>query len=463
MARISKLAILAGVGLGLACLAWLTTAALAQTKTTKAKSKIAAAAVNNLAAEEAKKGEWSRWRGPNNDGISLETGLLDSWPTDGPPLAWRVKGLGSGYSSVSIAGGKIFTLGKKQGRTNLIARNVADGAPIWETAVGSGGNPNCTPTVDGELVFGLTLGGDLFCCQASDGSLVWSKNYEKDFGGKMMSGWGYSESPLIDGDRLICTPGGDQALLACLNKKTGETIWLAPARQSEIGRRGGDGAGYASVVIGNCGGVKQYITLVGRGVVSADAETGKFLWAYNGVANGTANIPTPIVAGDYVFCSSGYGTGTALLKINGGRSGFECEGSLLPRRQQDAKPSRRHDPERRLRLLRHRPQRRLPLVHRRPQRPGRLATRSRPRERLGRRRLCRRPPLFPLSGRHDGPDRGDPERVSPERHVQDRQQKRRKLAPPRHRRRQALPPRPGRAAVLRYSQAITYVFMSTDN
>ncbi|MDX1946177.1 MAG: PQQ-binding-like beta-propeller repeat protein [Pirellulaceae bacterium] len=310
-------------GLAFGSLVWVGGQSLAQVK---AKPKVKGkTATTNLAEEEAKRGEWSRWRGPNGDGISLETGLLDEWPSDGPPLAWRVKGLGSGYASISVAGGKIFTLGKKQGRTNLIARSVADGAPIWETAVGGGGNPNCTPTVDGDLVFGLTLGGDLFCCQASDGALVWSKNYERDFGGKMMSSWGYSESPLIDGDKLVCTPGGDSALLAALDKKTGNTIWTTQVRQADIGRKGQDGAGYASVVIGNCGGVKQYITLVGRGIVSVEAESGKPLWSYNGVANGTANIPTPIVAGDYVFCSSGYGTGTALLKINGGRSGFSAQ------------------------------------------------------------------------------------------------------------------------------------------
>jgi outer membrane protein assembly factor BamB len=238
------------------------------------------------------------------------------WPADGPPLAWRVTGLGGGYSSVAVVGGKIFTLGEKGGKNNMVCLNGADGAVLWSTPIGGGGAPNSTPTVDGDLVFGVSLGGDLGCCNVADGSLVWAKNYERDLGGQMMSSWGFSESVLVDGNHVICTPGGDTALLAALNKKTGEVVWKTAVQQSSLGRRGDDGAGYASIVISQAGGVKQYVTLVGRGVVGVDAATGQLLWSYNGVANGTANIPTPIVTGDYVFCSSGYGTGSALLKLN---------------------------------------------------------------------------------------------------------------------------------------------------
>jgi outer membrane protein assembly factor BamB len=275
-------------------------------------------------APAAQPGEWPRWRGPSGDGISPETGLLDRWPDEGPPLSWRSRGLGNGYSSVAIAGGKIFTMGEKGDRASIHCLSGENGAILWSTTLG-GGSPNCTPTVDGEFVFGLSRYGELACCKTSDGSLVWSKQYERDFGGKMMSSWGYSESPLIDGERLICTPGGDEALLAALDKQTGETIWKTEVHQSSLGRRGGDGAGYASVVISNAGGVKQYVTLVGRGVVGVDAESGKLLWSYNGVANNTANIPTPIVAGDHVFCSSGYSTGSALLKLNKTRQGFDVQ------------------------------------------------------------------------------------------------------------------------------------------
>eukprot|EP00913_Durusdinium_trenchii_P023415 g21993.t1 len=143
---------------------------------------------------------------------------------------------------------------------------------------------------------------------------AWLKNFSRDFGGKMMSSWGYSESPLIDGNQLVCTPGSQSAMMAALDKKTGRVIWRSPM-PGNTGRRGKDGAGYSSIVVSNGGGVKQYIQLVGRGVISVDAKSGKLLWGYNRIANGVANVPTPVVKGDYVFCSSGYGTGAALLKI----------------------------------------------------------------------------------------------------------------------------------------------------
>ena len=279
----------------------------------------------NRALAEAERGEWSRWRGPNGDGLSAETGLLREWPAEGPPLVWQAKGFGSGYASVAISAGKVFTLGKKDGQTHLIAADVKDGNVLWSTPIGdSGGNPNCTPTVDGNLVFGLSNGGDLACVNAKTGKLLWNKHLVRDLGGRMMSGWGYSESPLVDGDRLICTPGGNDSLLAALDKRTGEPIWQTKVDQP-LGDRGGDGAGYASIVISHGAGVKQYITLVGRGIVSVDAASGKLLWSYNDVANGTANIPTPIVSGDYVFCSSGYGTGSALLKLSKDGRGVKAQ------------------------------------------------------------------------------------------------------------------------------------------
>jgi outer membrane protein assembly factor BamB len=257
--------------------------------------------------------DWPSWRGPQRNAISGEKGLLDSWTEQGPPLLWQAKGLGGGYSGVAIVGDRIYTMGSRKGGAHLIALELKDGKEVWATLVGGGG-PNCTPTVDGELVYALGRDGDLLCANAATGKEVWRKNFGKDFGGRMMSGWGYSESPLVDGDRLICTPGAGKAILAALDKKTGATVWESPM-PADAGKRGGDGAAYSSVVISNACGVKQYVQLTGRGIVSVAAADGKPLWVYNRVANGTANIPTPIVKDDYVFCSSGYGTGAALLKV----------------------------------------------------------------------------------------------------------------------------------------------------
>lgn len=285
----------------------------AKTPPAKVTARSAIAAANQLAMAEAERGEWSRWRGPNGDGVSFEKGLLTTWPDDGPPLLWKTDGLGGGFSSVAIAGGRIYTLGDKDGCT-LHCRKLDDGSEIWATRIGSGG-ANCTPTVDGEFVYGLSKEGDLACVRTDNGQLVWSKNFRSDFDSRDTPGWGYSESPLVDGDRLICTPGSDRALLAALDKRTGQVIWTTEST-GMLGDKGHPGAGYSSVVISNAAKTKQYVTLVGRGVVGVDAATGKLLWHYAGIANGTANIPTPIIAGDFVFCSSGYGDGgTALLRI----------------------------------------------------------------------------------------------------------------------------------------------------
>ena len=258
-------------------------------------------------------GDWPSWRGPNRDGISSETGLLSSWPQDGPNLLWRVENLGGGYSSVAITDGKIFTIGKRKRGSELIALDAKDGTELWSAAVGNG-NPNCTPTVDGNLVFALGRSGNLIAADAQSGSLVWKKSFGGDFGGKMMSGWGYSESPLVDGENVIVTPGASDAWLAAIDKVSGKVVWKSSPENNGF-PRGKDGAAYSSVVISNAGGVKQYIQLTGRGVIGVRASDGKFLWSYNRIANPTANIPTPIIKGDYVFCSTGYGTGAALLEL----------------------------------------------------------------------------------------------------------------------------------------------------
>jgi len=258
------------------------------------------------------------WRGPNQDGIADESDLNNDWRNHPPDLLWSVDGLGSAMSSLAIADGRIYTMGNLDGSEFLFALQLSDGREIWKTRVGAGGESNSTPTVDGDLVFAVGRNGDLICANASDGEKVWSKSFTADFGGKMMSQWGYSESPLVDGEQVICTPGGPEAMMVALNKKTGKVIWATPMLPG--GSRGTDGAGYSSPVISNGGGVKQYITLVGRGLISVEAKTGTPLWQYEKIANGTANVPTPIVDGDFVFCSSGYDDGgTALLRITGRR------------------------------------------------------------------------------------------------------------------------------------------------
>jgi len=199
---------------------------------------------------------------------------------------------------------------------------------LWATPVGpphKGGppGPRCTPTVSGELVYALGTEGDLVCLQAATGAVRWRRNFPSDFGGKMMSGWKYSESPLVDGEKVICTPGGEKVMMIALDKLNGETIWTCTV--PELGEKGADGAAYSSVVAGQVSGVRQYVQLTGRGAIGVDAETGRFLWGYNRIANNVANITTPVVRGNYVFVTTGYSTGAALLKIVRDGDGFEAK------------------------------------------------------------------------------------------------------------------------------------------
>jgi outer membrane protein assembly factor BamB len=277
--------------------------------------------------------DWAQWRGPNRDGVCTETGLLKEWPKDGPKLLWSAKevnkgkNVGTGYSSVAIASGRIYTLGDRDGKQHLICLDEPTGKALWATPFsptwGDGG-PRCTPTVDGTRVYGMSPHGILVCAATEDGQILWKKDLKADFGGEMMSGWSYSESPLVDGDKLICTPGGKKTAMVALNKESGSVVWKCEIPWEPEWKSKHGGAGYASIVIANVGGIRQYITLFGQklGLVGVDASNGKYLWHYEKMANDTANIPTAIVQDDCVFASTAYGAGAALIRLvpdgNGG-------------------------------------------------------------------------------------------------------------------------------------------------
>jgi outer membrane protein assembly factor BamB len=275
------------------------------------------AAADNKPADVA----WPQFRGPNRDDHSPDKGLAKAWPSEGPPLVWKAAGLGIGFSTVSIADGRVFTMGDREQQDNgkgekscfVIALNLADGKEIWSTRVGKpGGNhagPRCTPTVDGDRLYALGQFGDLVCLESATGKEVWRKNLPSDFQGTS-GGWNYTESPLVDGDRLICTPGGRQHTLLALNKRTGEVV---PGWKGAV--PGGSKAGYSSIVVSHGAGKRQYVQLLAEGVVGIAVEDGEFLWRYAELAKTTANVPTPIVQGDFVFCSAGYNKGGALLRL----------------------------------------------------------------------------------------------------------------------------------------------------
>jgi len=261
-------------------------------------------------------GEWPAWRGPNRDGLSTETGLLKQWPKEGPSLLWKIKGLGTGYSTPSVAGGKIFLMGTIGKQEQIIALDVKDGNKLWSTPIGvtAGGypGPRCTPTVDGDWLYAISSDGKLVRANIKNGSIDWKKDLKADFGGKS-GGWAYCESPLIDGDVLVCTPGGADAAIVAMKKTSGEVIWKASTK----GLKGGFGsAGYSSVIVANINNERQYVQFLSGGVVGVDSTSGKMLWNYNKPANGTANISTPIASGDAVFAATGYGTGGGLAQIS---------------------------------------------------------------------------------------------------------------------------------------------------
>lgn len=257
--------------------------------------------------------DWPQWQGVDRTAVSRETGLLQDWPEDGPPLAWKASGLGDGFSTPSIASGRIFAMGNRGKTEYVVCLDEKDGKELWATPLGTarggGGDPGprCTPTVDGPRLYALGRGGILICLETATGKEVWRKDFRKDFGGQV-GGWEYSESPLVDGDKLICTPGGKKATLAALDKKTGETVWQAAVPD-------GDRAEYASVIAADVAGTRQYIQFLGSGVVGVAAADGKYLWRYNNPANTTANCSTPIFADGHIFAASGYGTGGGLAKL----------------------------------------------------------------------------------------------------------------------------------------------------
>ena len=257
--------------------------------------------------------DWAQWRGPKRDGLSVETGLLKEWPAGGPRQVWSVEGLGAGYGAVAVAGDRIYVQGSLSGRSSVHALDRANGKLLWTVPLGPAGDndrgdgPRSTPTVEGMQLWVMTETGDLACLKAADGGVVWRKNALTDFKGRNPH-WLLSESPLVDGERLILTPGGPGASIVALDKQSGKWIWSS----GELS----DPAGYSSCIICVVGGVRCYTALTARAGVGVRAADGKLMWRYEKPANGTANCMTPVFGQDKVFYSSAYGTGGGALALS---------------------------------------------------------------------------------------------------------------------------------------------------
>jgi outer membrane protein assembly factor BamB len=262
--------------------------------------------------------DWPGWRGRNRDGLCKETGLLKAWPAEGPRLLWKTKGLGEGLSGPAIVGDRLYTMGNLDGRENVIALDLShDGRQVWLSAIGdvrhAGGGypgPRATPNVDGTRLYTLGINGDLVCMNTEDGTILWRHDLVKDFGGKIHD-QGYSESPLVDGNRVICTPGMKESTIVALDKMNGSPIWCSPI---------GDPAAHSSAIKFTANDVEQYLTITSKGIVSVRAKDGTFLWRKDHPA---INCMTVVTSGQTAFMTNEHGGGT--LAIEKTAEGFDAK------------------------------------------------------------------------------------------------------------------------------------------
>jgi outer membrane protein assembly factor BamB len=282
--------------------------------------------------------DWPQWQGPDRNAISSEHGLLKEWPKGGPPLAWKIKGLGGGDSAPSIDAGRIFGMSNRGNDEVVWALSESDGKTMWvkrlgpafrQSATQSKEGPSCTPTVDGDRLYVLGLGGELSCLRVENGQTIWQRSLTRDFGGRVPR-WSYRESPLVDGDKVICTPGGSDTTLAALDKLTGRTVW-----KSQV--PGGPLPAYASVIAVDIGGVRQYVQLTQKALVGVAAADGKFLWQYERAASHSGiNCSTPVYNDGLVFAASAYGTGGGLVKLSSdGMGGTDAKEVYFTKKMQN--------------------------------------------------------------------------------------------------------------------------------
>lgn len=263
---------------------------------------------------KAAPGDWPQWRGPNRDDVSAEKGLLKKWPAEGPKRAWVNEDAGLGYSGFAIAGGKLYTLGLYETDEKVICLDVATGKKVWDVTIGSiynnnwGNGPRSTPTVSGGMVYALGANGDLACVNAETGKKEWSKSLTKDFGGKLQ-GWGYTESPLVDGGLVVVTPGGDKGAIVALDAKSGSTKW----KTTDLT----DNAQYSSIIAIDVKGQKQYVQLLMTCIVGIAPKDGAILWKTE-FPGKTAVIPTPIYKDGQIYVTAGYGVGCKMIKLTDG-------------------------------------------------------------------------------------------------------------------------------------------------
>ena len=267
--------------------------------------------------------DWPNWRGPNHDDKSTETGLLQEWPSEGPAELWRVESGGLGYAGFSVVDDRLYTLGQENDSQFAMCLDATTGQTIWKVELGAGyknawgGGPRSTPSIKGDVGYFFTAIGDLACLKIADGSKVWAVNLA-EFGGKIPK-WGFSESPLVDDDKVICTPGGVDGTLLALDATSGKKIWQSQPVTATI-EDGEDSppvkAHYSSVLPITWGGKHQYVQLTEMAIVGVSAEDGTLLWQ-SAWPGRVAVIPSLIFDDGLIYATSGYGIGCKLIELNG--------------------------------------------------------------------------------------------------------------------------------------------------
>jgi outer membrane protein assembly factor BamB len=262
--------------------------------------------------------DWPRWRGANHDDHSPDTGLKTSWGSAGPERLWLNEDVGLGYAGIAVVGDTLYTMGARDAVEYVIAVEVSSGKEKWSAQVGPlltngwGDGPRSTPTVDGERVYAMGGKGHLVCLNAADGTEVWKTTMEAHGGN--VPGWGYTESVLVDGEMVVCTPGGAQGTVAAFSKTNGERVWQSTGWS--------DPAQYASIIPAVHLGQKQFIQLTMQTVAAVNPTDGSVLWRVP-FPGKTAVIPTPIYHDGHVFVAAGYGVGCMLVRL--GVSGTAAE------------------------------------------------------------------------------------------------------------------------------------------
>lgn len=264
------------------------------------------------AETKAKQPYWPEFRGPRRDSISTETGLLKKWPQEGPPLIWKYSDCGKGFSGVSIAEGKIFSAGDF-GKREMLFALALDGKLLWTSPNGSnwrGASPagsRTTPTYVDGVLYHMNPTGRVAAYQAKDGKEIWAVELKKRFDARFGL-WSLAENLIVDGDKVLCLPGGKKALAAALDKNTGKTIWTTTGLA--------DPAAYCTPVIATHKGVRQMITMTAKSVISVDVTTGKLLWTYPYKMGFPQHATPPVYHDGHVFVACGHFTGGTLLRIN---------------------------------------------------------------------------------------------------------------------------------------------------